>query len=112
MRSDLPPTPADNLNGVFSELRFLCASVSRPFASWHGPPKAKPSVRITSPPAVTDVHLVPGHRAPKKDKKDLDEEDVAFQQKKKAEEAALKAARDKAAKGGAPGGGIKKSGKK
>ncbi|KAI0327166.1 hypothetical protein GY45DRAFT_1437142, partial [Cubamyces sp. BRFM 1775] len=37
--------------------------------------------------------------APKKDKKDLDEEDVAFQQKKKADEAALKAARDKAAKG-------------
>ncbi|KAI0807297.1 translation machinery associated TMA7-domain-containing protein [Fomes fomentarius] len=70
-------------------------------------------------------------KAPKKDKKDLDEDDIAFQQKKKQEEAALKAARDKgapflalripycgaqltsptAAKGGAPGGGIKKSGK-
>ncbi|OJT14172.1 hypothetical protein TRAPUB_9283 [Trametes pubescens] len=48
-------------------------------------------------------------KAAKKDKKELDEEDVAFQARKKAEEAALKAARDK---GGAPGGGIKKSGKK
>ncbi|KAL7283165.1 hypothetical protein ACG7TL_002591 [Trametes sanguinea] len=37
--------------------------------------------------------------APKKDKKDLDEDEIAFQQRKKQEEAALKAARDKAAKG-------------
>ena len=34
-------------------------------------------------------------QAPKKEKKELDEEDIAFQQKKKAEEAAIKAARDK-----------------
>ncbi|KAL1947549.1 hypothetical protein VTO73DRAFT_13273 [Trametes versicolor] len=38
-------------------------------------------------------------KAAKKDKKELDEEDVAFQARKKAEEAALKAARDKATKG-------------
>lgn len=36
-------------------------------------------------------------QAPKKEKKELDEDDVAFQQKKKAEEAAIKAARDKGA---------------
>ncbi|KAG1759410.1 translation machinery associated TMA7-domain-containing protein [Suillus occidentalis] len=51
-------------------------------------------------------------KAPKKEHKDEDEDDKAFKDKKKAEEAALKAARDKAVKGGAPGGGIKKSGKK
>ncbi|KAI0646788.1 translation machinery associated TMA7 [Trametes meyenii] len=51
-------------------------------------------------------------KAPKKDKAELTDDEIAFQQKKKQEEAALKAARDKAAKGGAPGGGIKKSGKK
>ncbi|KAI9056697.1 hypothetical protein FKP32DRAFT_1598971 [Trametes sanguinea] len=34
-------------------------------------------------------------KAPKKDKKDLDEDEIAFQQRKKQEEAALKAARDK-----------------
>ncbi|KAI0320506.1 translation machinery associated TMA7 [Amylostereum chailletii] len=52
-------------------------------------------------------------KAPKKDKKDEDEEDAAFKERKKQEAAALKAARDKALKGGAPvGGGIKKSGKK
>ncbi|KAI0371776.1 translation machinery associated TMA7 [Pilatotrama ljubarskyi] len=48
----------------------------------------------------------------KANKKEMDEDEIAFQQKKKQEEAALKAARDKAAKGGVPGGGIKKSGKK
>ncbi|KAI8998898.1 hypothetical protein BD414DRAFT_533705 [Trametes punicea] len=58
------------------------------------------------------IFALPPRVAPKKDKKELDEDEVAFQQKKKQEEAALKAARDKAAKGGAPGGGIKKSGKK
>ncbi|THH31746.1 hypothetical protein EUX98_g2434 [Antrodiella citrinella] len=47
-------------------------------------------------------------KAPKKDKKDLDDEDAAFAAKKKADEAAVKAAREKALKGGAPGGGIKK----
>ncbi|KAG1730578.1 translation machinery associated TMA7 [Suillus lakei] len=51
-------------------------------------------------------------KAPKKEHKDEDEEDKAFKERKKAEEAALKTARDKAVKGGAPGGGIKKSGKK
>ncbi|KAI0928232.1 hypothetical protein AcV7_009148 [Taiwanofungus camphoratus] len=51
-------------------------------------------------------------KAPKKDKKEVTEDEAAFKEKKKQEEAALKAARDKAAKGGAPGGGIKKSGKK
>ncbi|KAK0197473.1 uncharacterized protein ARMOST_07807 [Armillaria ostoyae] len=51
-------------------------------------------------------------KAPKKDKKEETEDEVAFKEKKKAEAEALKAARDKALKGGAPGGGIKKSGKK
>ncbi|KAH7927732.1 translation machinery associated TMA7 [Leucogyrophana mollusca] len=51
-------------------------------------------------------------KAPKKDKKDEDDEDKAFKERQKAEEAAVKAARDKALKGGPPGGGIKKSGKK
>jgi len=51
-------------------------------------------------------------KAPKKEKKELDEEDRALKEKKKAADAELKAAKDKALKGGAPGGGIKKSGKK
>ncbi|KAI0637258.1 translation machinery associated TMA7-domain-containing protein [Trametes polyzona] len=34
-------------------------------------------------------------KAPKKDKKDMDEDEIAFKEKKKQEEAALKAARDK-----------------
>jgi len=51
-------------------------------------------------------------QTPKKEKKEEDEEDAAFKAKKKAETDALKAAKDKALKGGAPGGGIKKSGKK
>ncbi|KAJ4488324.1 translation machinery associated TMA7 [Lentinula aciculospora] len=51
-------------------------------------------------------------KAPKKDKREEDEEDKAFKDRTKAEQAALKAAKDKALKGGAPGGGIKKSGKK
>ncbi|KAJ7074339.1 translation machinery associated TMA7 [Mycena amicta] len=51
-------------------------------------------------------------KAPKKDKKDDDEEDAAFKAKQKADAEAIKAARDKALKGGPPGGGIKKSGKK
>ncbi|KAJ7632249.1 translation machinery associated TMA7 [Roridomyces roridus] len=52
-------------------------------------------------------------KAPKKDKKEEDEEDVARKAKAKADADALKAARDKALKGGPMGGaGIKKSGKK
>ncbi|EDR11009.1 uncharacterized protein LACBIDRAFT_316099 [Laccaria bicolor S238N-H82] len=53
-------------------------------------------------------------KAPKKEKKEEMEEDVAFKEKKKAEAEALKAARDKAMKSSGPlvGGGIKKSGKK
>ncbi|KAJ7470356.1 translation machinery associated TMA7 [Mycena latifolia] len=51
-------------------------------------------------------------KAAKKEKKEEDEEDLARKQKQKAEADALKAAREKALKGGAPGGGIKKSGKK
>ncbi|EPT05400.1 hypothetical protein FOMPIDRAFT_1111426 [Fomitopsis schrenkii] len=48
-------------------------------------------------------------QAPKKDPKEYDEEDAAFLQRKKQEEAALKAAREKGQSGrGAPGGGIKK----
>ncbi|TFK42789.1 translation machinery associated TMA7 [Crucibulum laeve] len=52
-------------------------------------------------------------KAPKKDKKEETDEEVAFKERKKAEAEALKAARDKALKGGPMGGaGIKKSGKK
>ncbi|KAH7889965.1 translation machinery associated TMA7 [Phlebopus sp. FC_14] len=51
-------------------------------------------------------------KTPKKDKKEEDEDDKAFKERQKAEAAALKVARDKAVKGGPPGGGIKKSGKK
>ncbi|KAL0947291.1 hypothetical protein HGRIS_013411 [Hohenbuehelia grisea] len=53
-------------------------------------------------------------QAPKKDKKEEDEEDKAFKEKQKADQAALKAAKDKALKGGPMGSntGIKKSGKK
>ncbi|KAJ7756819.1 translation machinery associated TMA7 [Mycena maculata] len=51
-------------------------------------------------------------KAAKKEKKEEDEDDLARKQKAKAEQDALKAAREKALKGGAPGGGIKKSGKK
>ncbi|KAK9381815.1 putative coiled-coil domain-containing protein 72 [Kockiozyma suomiensis] len=52
-------------------------------------------------------------KAPKKEKKDLDEEDKAFMEKKKAEAAARKELAQKAAKGGPlVTGGIKKSGKK
>ncbi|KAJ1650644.1 hypothetical protein IWQ61_008607 [Dispira simplex] len=50
---------------------------------------------------------------PKKNKKELDEDDAAFLQKKKEEAAALKALKEKANKGGPlASGGIKKSGKK
>ncbi|KAF8305343.1 translation machinery associated TMA7 [Clavulina sp. PMI_390] len=48
-------------------------------------------------------------KAPKKDKQEEDEDDKAFKAKQKAEAALLKEAQAKAAKGGAPGGGIKKS---
>lgn len=51
-------------------------------------------------------------KAPKKEKKEETEDEIAFKEKKKAEADATKAARDKALKGGPPGGGIKKSGKK
>ncbi|KAF9234790.1 hypothetical protein BU15DRAFT_78712 [Melanogaster broomeanus] len=47
-----------------------------------------------------DFRWPPRHshpKAPKKDKKDEDEEDKAFKDKKKAEEAALKAAKEKGA---------------
>ncbi|KAJ7349299.1 translation machinery associated TMA7 [Mycena olivaceomarginata] len=51
-------------------------------------------------------------KAPKKDKKEEDEDDAARKAKAKADAEALKIAKEKALKGGAPGGGIKKSGKK
>uniref|UniRef100_A0A0L8I9Y3 Coiled-coil domain-containing protein 72 homolog n=1 Tax=Octopus bimaculoides TaxID=37653 RepID=A0A0L8I9Y3_OCTBM len=52
-------------------------------------------------------------KAPKKDSKELDNEDVAFKQKEKEKEKALKDARAKATqKGPMGGGGIKKSGKR
>ncbi|KAH8829623.1 translation machinery associated TMA7 [Flagelloscypha sp. PMI_526] len=55
-----------------------------------------------------------GRQAPKKTQKDEDEDDKAFKEKQKADAAALKAAKDKALKGGplGGGGGIKKSAKK
>lgn len=52
-------------------------------------------------------------KAPKKLAREDTEEDVAFKERKRKEEAELKAAREKALKSGPMvGGGIKKSGKK
>jgi len=52
-------------------------------------------------------------KQPKKQDKELDEDDLAFKQKQKDEQAALKAMQDKAkSKGPLVEGGIKKSGKK
>ncbi|XP_073834897.1 translation machinery-associated protein 7 homolog [Musca autumnalis] len=52
-------------------------------------------------------------KAPKKESKDMDENDLAFKQKQKEAQKALEAAKQKAAqKGPLVGGGIKKSGKK
>nr|ALS04932.1 hypothetical protein [Pseudodiaptomus poplesia] len=52
-------------------------------------------------------------KAPKKQSKDVDDEDMAFQQKKREEEKKLKELQAKAAgKGPLTSGGIKKSGKK
>ncbi|XP_055543854.1 translation machinery-associated protein 7 homolog [Wyeomyia smithii] len=52
-------------------------------------------------------------KQPKKDSKDMDDEDMAFKQKQKEQQKAMEAAKQKAAKGGPlVGGGIKKSGKK
>ena len=52
-------------------------------------------------------------KAPKKEAKEFDENDLAFKQKKKEDEKAMKEAKAKATqKGPLVGGGIKKSGKK
>ncbi|XP_017580515.1 translation machinery-associated protein 7 [Pygocentrus nattereri] len=52
-------------------------------------------------------------KAPKKQSKDMDEDDMAFKQKQKEEQKALESMKAKAAgKGPLSGGGIKKSGKK
>lgn len=52
-------------------------------------------------------------KAPKKDSKNLDEEDMAFKQKQKEQQKAMEAAKAGASKKGPLlGGGIKKSGKK
>lgn len=52
-------------------------------------------------------------KAPKKDSKDLTEEDMEFKKKKQAEQKALNDLKAKASqKGPLTGGGIKKSGKK
>ncbi|ORX34821.1 translation machinery associated TMA7 [Kockovaella imperatae] len=49
-------------------------------------------------------------KAPKKEKKELDEDDLAFKEKQKKEQAELKAAAQKASQKGPMGGaGIKKS---
>ncbi|XP_050816758.1 translation machinery-associated protein 7-like isoform X2 [Gopherus flavomarginatus] len=52
-------------------------------------------------------------KQPKKQAKDMDEEDLAFKQKQKAEQKKLEELKTKASgKGPLTGGGIKKSGKK
>ncbi|XP_062535373.1 translation machinery-associated protein 7 homolog [Armigeres subalbatus] len=52
-------------------------------------------------------------KQPKKDGKEMDDEDMAFKQKQKEQQKAMEAAKQKAAKGGPlVTGGIKKSGKK
>ncbi|KAI0005869.1 hypothetical protein BJV74DRAFT_880223 [Russula compacta] len=56
-----------------------------------------------------DSQIAEPSQTPKKEKKEETEDEAAFKAKKKAEADALKAAKDKALKGGPPGGGIKKS---
>lgn len=52
-------------------------------------------------------------KAPKKDQKEVDDDDMAFKQKQKEQAKALQDAKSKASqKGPLVGGGIKKSGKK
>ena len=51
-------------------------------------------------------------KAPKKDSKDMDDDEVALKQKQKEEQKKIAEMREKAAKGPLGGGGIKKSGKK
>ncbi|XP_029908188.1 translation machinery-associated protein 7 [Myripristis murdjan] len=52
-------------------------------------------------------------KAPKKQNKELDDEDMAFKQKQKEDQKAMEALKSKAAgKGPLTSGGIKKSGKK
>jgi len=51
-------------------------------------------------------------KAPKKGPKEYDEDELAFLQKKKEEEKALKGLKEKASKGAIGGAGLKKSGKK
>uniref|UniRef100_A0A3P8WZB9 Translation machinery associated 7 homolog n=1 Tax=Cynoglossus semilaevis TaxID=244447 RepID=A0A3P8WZB9_CYNSE len=51
-------------------------------------------------------------KAPKKQDKEMDEDDVAFKQKQKDEQKALDALKAKASGKGPLGSGIKKSGKK
>ncbi|KAH3816870.1 hypothetical protein DPMN_118394 [Dreissena polymorpha] len=52
-------------------------------------------------------------KQPKKDKGEMDEEDLAFKEKQKEQQKAMQAAKEKASqKGPLVGGGIKKSGKK
>uniref|UniRef100_A0A3Q2CCG8 Translation machinery associated 7 homolog n=1 Tax=Cyprinodon variegatus TaxID=28743 RepID=A0A3Q2CCG8_CYPVA len=51
-------------------------------------------------------------KAPKKQNKEMDDEDVAFKQKQKEEQKAMEALKAKASGKGPLSGGIKKSGKK
>lgn len=52
-------------------------------------------------------------KAPKKESKEMDDDELAFKQKQKEQQKALDAAKQKASqKGPLVGGGIKKSGKK
>ncbi|XP_060926371.1 translation machinery-associated protein 7 [Limanda limanda] len=51
-------------------------------------------------------------KAPKKQSKEMDDDDVAYKQKQKEDQKALDALKVKAAKGSLGGSGIKKSGKK
>ncbi|ODM92583.1 Translation machinery-associated protein 7 [Orchesella cincta] len=51
-------------------------------------------------------------KAPKKDSREMDDEDLARKQKQKEDQKAMEAMKAKAQKGPLIGGGIKKSGKK
>ncbi|EFJ52523.1 hypothetical protein VOLCADRAFT_120302 [Volvox carteri f. nagariensis] len=62
-------------------------------------------------PKKTDSSKAKPLKAPKKAEKDYDDADLEFLAKKKAEEAALKELKAKAAKGAIGGAGLKKSGK-
>ncbi|CAN6220329.1 unnamed protein product, partial [Urochloa humidicola] len=77
----------------------------------------RPPARVSCPRSASSAMSKQGGKAkplkaPKVDKKEYDESDLAYLQKKKDEEKALKELKAKAQKGAIGGSGLKKSGKK